>query len=105
MRDNKICAIGIHASRYITSHGLALNCNTNLEWYKHIIPCGIEDKGITSISEELQCNVTVEDIIPKFLECFASVFKCDLKPMEKSNVEFLQSYLEESSVRQSNSML
>uniref|UniRef100_A0A8C1II11 lipoyl(octanoyl) transferase n=1 Tax=Cyprinus carpio TaxID=7962 RepID=A0A8C1II11_CYPCA len=48
--DNKICAIGIHCGRYITSHGLALNCNTDMSWFDNIVPCGIMGKGVTSLS-------------------------------------------------------
>uniref|UniRef100_A0A673WSN1 Octanoyl-[acyl-carrier-protein]:protein N-octanoyltransferase LIPT2, mitochondrial n=1 Tax=Salmo trutta TaxID=8032 RepID=A0A673WSN1_SALTR len=47
--NNKICAI----DRYITSHGLALNCNTDMGWFENIVPCGIVGKGVTSLSQEL----------------------------------------------------
>ena len=43
--DNKICAMGINAEREITSHGLAINCNTDMKWFGNIVPCGIVDKG------------------------------------------------------------
>merc|ERR1712018_342355 len=42
----KICAMGVHNSDLVTSHGLALNCNVDLSWFDHIVPCGIEDKGV-----------------------------------------------------------
>lgn len=45
--NDKICAIGIHAKRYVTSHGIALNCNVDLKWYDHIVPCGLIGKGVT----------------------------------------------------------
>jgi len=48
--DNKICAMGINAQREITSHGLAINCNTDMRWFGNIVPCGIRDKGVTSLS-------------------------------------------------------
>lgn len=76
--DRKICAIGIHASRYITSHGLALNCETDLKWFDNIVPCGIEGKSVTSLSKELQRNVTIDEVLPKFLESFSDVFQCEL---------------------------
>lgn len=76
--DRKICAIGIHGSRYVTTHGLALNCNTDLRWFDHIVPCGIEGKGVTSISKELDMDVTVADILPIFRNAFSDQFECEL---------------------------
>lgn len=49
----KICAMGVKASRWVTMHGFALNVNTDLNYFKHIVPCGIEDKAVTSIEQEL----------------------------------------------------
>lgn len=78
VNDKKICAIGIHGSRYITTHGLALNCNTDLSWFDHIVPCGIEGKGVTSISQELNTNTTVQDVLPLFQNAFKDQFECSL---------------------------
>ncbi|XP_075448887.1 octanoyl-[acyl-carrier-protein]:protein N-octanoyltransferase LIPT2, mitochondrial [Ascaphus truei] len=75
---NKICAIGVHCARHVTSHGLALNCNTDLAWFDHIVPCGIVGKGVTSLTQELGRDVTVEEVIPLFLEAFEEEFKCTL---------------------------
>ncbi|XP_075232249.1 lipoyl(octanoyl) transferase 2 [Lycorma delicatula] len=77
IKDNKVCAIGVHGSRYITSHGLAINCNVDLNWFSHIIPCGILDKGVTSLTKELLSDITVEDIVPNFISSFKTVMKCD----------------------------
>ncbi|KAM3615455.1 uncharacterized protein V6R79_002530 [Siganus canaliculatus] len=76
--DNKICAIGIHCGRYVTSHGLALNCNTDLSWFAHIVPCGIEDKGVTSLSAELRRDVSVEEAESHLLDAFRDHFHCQL---------------------------
>lgn len=76
--DNKICAIGIHCGRYVTSHGFALNCNTKLSWFDHIVPCGIEGKGVTSLSAELQRDVSVEEVVPHLLDAFTQHFSCQL---------------------------
>ncbi|KAF7657590.1 hypothetical protein LDENG_00024770 [Lucifuga dentata] len=80
--DNKICAIGIHCGRYITSHGLALNCNTDLSWFSYIVPCGIEGKGVTSLSAELQRDVSTEETIPHLLDAFRHHFNCELAESE-----------------------
>ena len=86
VNDKKICAIGIHGSRYITTHGLALNCNTDLSWFNHIIPCGIKGKGVTSISQELNIDVTIQDVLPLFQNAFQDQFQCTLieYPIEES---------------------
>eukprot|EP00040_Diaphanoeca_grandis_P041177 m.262597 g.262597 ORF g.262597 m.262597 type:complete len:258 (-) comp46267_c0_seq1:164-937(-) len=54
VNDNKIAAVGLRVAGGITSHGIALNCNTDLSWFDHIVPCGIEGKGVTSVSNELK---------------------------------------------------
>ncbi|XP_068733835.1 octanoyl-[acyl-carrier-protein]:protein N-octanoyltransferase LIPT2, mitochondrial-like [Montipora capricornis] len=76
VKDNKIAAIGIHSSRWITTHGIALNCNIDLSWFNHFVPCGIEGKGVTSLSEETKSNIKPQDTIPTFIECFKNVFDC-----------------------------
>uniref|UniRef100_A0A4W5LHQ9 Octanoyl-[acyl-carrier-protein]:protein N-octanoyltransferase LIPT2, mitochondrial n=1 Tax=Hucho hucho TaxID=62062 RepID=A0A4W5LHQ9_9TELE len=85
--DNKICAIGIHCGRYITSHGLALNCNTDMGWFENIVPCGIVGKGVTSLSQELGRDVSIEESIPRLLETFSDQFDCTLHRGEYSNNE------------------
>ncbi|XP_050045962.1 octanoyl-[acyl-carrier-protein]:protein N-octanoyltransferase LIPT2, mitochondrial [Dermacentor andersoni] len=74
--DNKIAAIGVHGSRYITTHGIAINCNTDLSWFDHIVPCGIADKGVTSLSQELGRLVTINEAYPVLVAAFEQQFKC-----------------------------
>ncbi|XP_055843303.1 putative lipoyltransferase 2, mitochondrial [Episyrphus balteatus] len=73
---NKICAIGVHGSQYITTHGIGLNCNTDLEWFNHIVPCGIENKGVTSLTKELKRNISIDKAIPHLLDAFCRNFDC-----------------------------
>ena len=70
---------GIKANRFITTHGVALNCNNNLDWYKYIDPCGIKDKGVTSLTQELGRDVTIQDTIPNFLQAFEEKFDCEIE--------------------------
>ncbi|XP_053205641.1 putative lipoyltransferase 2, mitochondrial [Panonychus citri] len=80
IEDNrKIAAIGIHGKRYITTHGICLNCNNDLSWFDHIIPCGLEGKKVTSITQEIGKEFTINQTIPLFLDSFAKKFNCDLK--------------------------
>jgi lipoyl(octanoyl) transferase len=60
----KVAAIGIRVAQGVTLHGFALNCNPDLSWYSRIVACGITDAGVTSLSEELGREITVEDVLP-----------------------------------------
>lgn len=71
----KICAIGVRASRYVTMHGFALNVNTDLSYFSHINPCGFVDKGVTSLSKELQKNIDINEVKRKVYAHFLSLIK------------------------------
>lgn len=92
--DRKICAIGVHGSRYVTTHGLALNCNTDLNWFEHIVPCGIPGKGVTSISNETQKNVTVDAVVPNFSKSFSEIFDADVQEMKEDETRHLMQSIE-----------
>lgn len=70
----KICAIGVKSSRFVTMHGFALNINTDLEYFKHINPCGFSDKGVTSLEKELGIKQDFEMAKERVLAKFAEVF-------------------------------
>ena len=76
--ERKICALGVKASRWVTMHGLALNVNTDLGFFDNIIPCGIKNKSITSISNELGCEIKIKEVKQKIIENFLNVFSADL---------------------------
>ena len=67
----------------MTCHGLALNCDIDLKWFDHIVPCGIEGKGVTSISEELKKSIKVEKTQSYLINEFENLFSCDIVPFEK----------------------
>jgi len=70
----KICAIGVRCSRWITMHGFAFNVNTDLSYFDNIIPCGIRDKKVTSLANELGYAVSMEEVKLQLKESFAKVF-------------------------------
>jgi lipoyl(octanoyl) transferase len=84
----KICAIGIKASRWITMHGLALNVNNDLSYFDKIIPCGIFHKGVTSISKIKNENINFTGLVNNIVKNFKDVFKINkVTPIELSRLE------------------
>ena len=77
-RERKICAIGVRSSRWITMHGFALNVNTDLSYFNYIIPCGISNKQVTSISKELGKEINYEEAKEKIKKNFQVVFESEL---------------------------
>ncbi len=62
--ERKVAAIGVRVSRGVTMHGFAINCNPDNTWFDRIVPCGIRDAGVTSLTAELGRPVTVADVLP-----------------------------------------
>ncbi|WP_326599420.1 lipoyl(octanoyl) transferase LipB [Streptomyces sp. NBC_01803] len=62
--DRKLCAIGIRVAKGVTMHGFSLNCDPDNTWFDRIVPCGIRDAGVTSLSQELGRTVTVTEVLP-----------------------------------------
>jgi lipoic acid synthetase len=71
--QGKVAAIGVRTSRRVTMHGFALNVATDLSWFGHIVPCGIADRPVTSISEILGRKVSIEEVVDRFVPRFAAV--------------------------------
>jgi lipoyl(octanoyl) transferase len=74
-RARKICAIGIKSSRFVTMHGFALNINTDLHYFSLINPCGFKDKGVTSLSKELDREINIELCKTQLVTLFAEMFR------------------------------
>lgn len=73
----KICAMGVRASRWVTMHGLAFNINTDLSCFDHIVPCGIQGKGVTSLSKELGREIGLEEVKEKLKTHLGRLFDAD----------------------------
>lgn len=74
----KICALGVRASRWVTMHGFAFNVNTDLGYFDHIVPCGIEDKAVTSLASELNREIDMTEIKDKIKIYFSVLFEAGL---------------------------
>lgn len=74
VKGRKIAAIGIKVRRWVSLHGIALNCDLDLTIFDTFVPCGIHGHGVTSLSEETGRNVTIEDADPVVVAAFAEVF-------------------------------
>lgn len=76
----KICALGVKMSRWVTLHGLALNVNADLKYFNYIVPCGIDDKAVTSMAHELGKEVIMSEVKKVLKEKITSLFELQLKP-------------------------
>ena len=88
--NEKLVAMGVRVSRWVTSHGFAFNVNTDLRFFEWIIPCGLRDKGVTSLARLLGHDVEMESVAEKVVERFGSVFGLEMEVIRKSKVESQQ---------------
>ena len=78
-RARKICAMGVRCSRWVTMHGLALNVNADLNYFKNIVPCGIDDKAVTSMQHELGQALDMEEVKEKLKGHIAELFQMEIQ--------------------------
>ena len=71
----KICAIGVKSSRWVTMHGIGFNINSDLSYFNNIIPCGINDKSVTSLQQELGIKIDMNELKNRFRSNFINIFK------------------------------
>ncbi|MES2837503.1 MAG: lipoyl(octanoyl) transferase LipB [Bacteroidota bacterium] len=74
-KARKICAMGVRCSRWVTMHGLALNVNTDLSYFKNIVPCGIDDKAVTSIEKEIGKKIDLKEVEENLKEKLKLIFE------------------------------
>ena len=82
VNNQKICAIGVKVTRWVTMHGFALNVSTQLDNFNHIIPCGINDKSVTSMQEITNQDFLMEKVKDKICESFKTVFNVEIENRE-----------------------
>ena len=77
-KTRKICAMGVRCSRWVTMHGWGFNVNANLDYFSNIVPCGIQDKAVTSLNKEIGQEVNMAEIKTKLKKHFGTLFECNI---------------------------
>ena len=78
-KERKICAMGVKSSRWVTMHGIGFNINTDLSYFNHIVPCGIQDKAVTSLEKELGKKIDMDLIKAKLATYYSKLFDYEYK--------------------------
>ena len=86
VEDKKICALGVKITRWVTMHGFALNVSTNLDYFQHIIPCGLKNRGVTSISEILGNIIALKDVYKYLITNFEKVFNVKIVTQQSTAI-------------------
>src|SRR5688572_30153396 len=87
VNGKKVCAIGIKVRRWVSKHGIALNCDNDLSPFDLIVPCGIKGFGVTSLSQEAGRKISMEEVKPHLVKSFEEVFEIDLAEMSREELE------------------
>jgi lipoyl(octanoyl) transferase len=85
--NDKLVAMGVHLSRWVTSHGFALNVNTDLRYFEWIVPCGLQGKGVTSLAKLLGRAVDMDLVIERVAGHFGEVFGVEVVESQRLRVE------------------
>lgn len=88
-KARKICAMGVRCSRWVTMHGFAFNINTDLQYFNYIVPCGIVDKGVTSLQNELGYKVDESEVAAILKKEFAAIFNAEIVTTEQKESVYL----------------
>lgn len=104
--EKKICAMGIRCSRWVTMHGFAFNVNTDLSYFDHIVPCGINDKAVTSLTELTGRTIELKTVKQRLLKHFGDVFEVAInvkaqKPEPEQQFSYLKSLKQKAESRRS----
>ena len=83
IKARKICALGVKSSRWVTMHGFAFNVNVDLSYFGHIVPCGIQDKAVTSLNKELGYDVSLNEVEEKLKRHLVDLFEMILVNEER----------------------
>ncbi len=93
-KARKICAMGLRCSRWVSMHGFAFNVDTDLKFFDNIIPCGIANREVTTLTKETGQAITVSEVLANWLPHFASIFDVELQILNyDASLEFLSDYL------------
>jgi lipoyl(octanoyl) transferase len=80
--ERKVCAMGVRCSRWVTMHGFAFNLNTDLDYFNHIVPCGIADRGVTSLANELNRLIDEAEATAHVVHHLAALLDVDLTVLQ-----------------------